>query len=110
MSEVEDLIKKIANQRGVTGCMVFNNQGIIIRTTLEQSLTIHYAALITQLCNHTKNTVKKLDDGDDLTFIRLRTTKNEILVAPGFSRIFSSHLSSLSDRDYILVVIQVPVV
>ncbi|KAH7815593.1 dynein light chain, roadblock-type [Monocercomonoides exilis] len=94
MSEVEDTIKRICNHKGVTGCMVFNNQGIIIRTSLEQRLTIHYAALVTQLVHNAKSTVKKLDETDDLTFIRLRTGKNEILIAP--------------DRDYILVVIQNP--
>ncbi|KAA6392322.1 MAG: putative roadblock-type dynein light chain [Streblomastix strix] len=94
MSEVEDTVKRICNHKGVTGCMIFNNQGIIIRTSIEQKLTIHYAALVTQLCHSTKSTIKKLDDTDDLAFIRLRTNKNEILIAP--------------DKDYILVVLQNP--
>jgi dynein light chain roadblock-type len=60
-SEVEDTVKRIAKHPGVTGCMIFNNQGIIIRTTVEQRLTIHYAALITQLCHNAKTTIRKLD-------------------------------------------------
>lgn len=42
-----------------------------------------------------RETVKQLDAANDLTYIRLRSKKHEIMVAP--------------DKDYIMAVVQTPV-
>ena len=71
--------------------------GIPIRDTFEEAdrlLTIQYAALITQMVAKSKAAVRELDNTNDLSFLRIRSKKHEILVAP--------------DRDYILLVIQDP--
>ncbi|KAJ4459934.1 putative dynein light chain roadblock-type 2 [Paratrimastix pyriformis] len=94
MSEVEDTLKRISSHKGVTGLIVLNQAGIPIRTTMEPAVTIQCAALFTRLCSKARSTIKKLDEADDLSFLRLRTKKHEILVAP--------------DREYLLVVFQNP--
>ncbi|VDM16805.1 unnamed protein product [Hydatigera taeniaeformis] len=66
--------------------------GIAIRTTLENSLTVHYCGLIQALMNKSSSVVKDLDPTNDLTFLRIRSKKNEIMVAP--------------QRDLLLIVIQ----
>lgn len=40
------------------------------------------ARLIPQLVSKAKNTIRDLDPSNDLKFIRLKTTKYEILIAP----------------------------
>ena len=76
------------------GIVIVNADGIPIRSTLENSLTVQYAALITQLAAKAKSCVRDLDPQNDLTFLRIRSKKHEIMVAP--------------DKDYILIVIQNP--
>ncbi|KAL5104355.1 hypothetical protein TcWFU_009150 [Taenia crassiceps] len=66
--------------------------GIAIRTTLENSLTVHYCGLIQTLINKSSSVVKDLDPTNDLTFLRVRSKKSEIMVAP--------------QRDLLLIVIQ----
>ena len=50
------------------------------------------ARLVPQLVNKAKSIVRDLDAQNDLKFIRLKTAKNEIMVAP--------------DNDFIMIVVQ----
>lgn len=93
-SEVEETLKRIQSHRGVKGVLIVNNDGIPIRSNLSQEDTDTYAALISQLSFKANGIVRTLDESDSLTFLRLRSTKHEIMVAP--------------DKDYILIVIQNP--
>eukprot|EP00996_Jenningsia_fusiforme_P006030 NODE_7185_length_499_cov_10.077778_g6746_i0.p1 GENE.NODE_7185_length_499_cov_10.077778_g6746_i0~~NODE_7185_length_499_cov_10.077778_g6746_i0.p1 ORF type:complete len:101 (-),score=16.28 NODE_7185_length_499_cov_10.077778_g6746_i0:117-419(-) len=98
MSEIEDIVKRINMHKGVKGLIIVNSEGIPIRDTFDEHdrlLTIQYAALITQMTSKARAAIKELDSSNDLSFMRIRSKKHEILVAP--------------DRDYILIVIQDPV-
>ena len=54
----------------------------------------NHATLISQLITKARSVVRTLDPQNDLTFLRLRSKKNEIMIAP--------------DKDYMLFVIQNP--
>jgi dynein light chain roadblock-type len=65
-------------------------EGIPIRTTLDHEKTIQHSALITQLTAKAKSMIRELDPQvylvfikNDLTFLRIRSKKHEIMVAPG---------------------------
>lgn len=94
MSEVEDTLKRIQSHRGVQGLIVINSEGIPVRTTLDNSMTVQYAGLLHSLSAQARNCVRDIDPQNDLTFLRVRSKKNEIMVAP--------------DKDYMLIVIQNP--
>jgi len=93
-SEVEETLKRIQSHKGVIGTIIVNQEGIAIRSTLENSLTVQYSGLIHQLCDKARSTVRDLDPTNDLTFLRIRSKKHEIMVAP--------------DKEYLLIVIQNP--
>ncbi|KFQ38622.1 Dynein light chain roadblock-type 2, partial [Mesitornis unicolor] len=57
--------------------------GIPIRTTLDNSTTVQYAGLLHQLTMKTRSAVRDIDPQNDLTCLRIRTKKHEIMVAPG---------------------------
>jgi dynein light chain roadblock-type len=63
-------------------------------SSLSPEDTENYAALVSQLAYKASGVVRVLDDTDELAFLRVRSKKHEIMIAP--------------DRDYILVVIQNP--
>ncbi|XP_058487596.1 dynein light chain roadblock-type 1 [Solea solea] len=94
MAEVEDTLKRIQSQKGVQGIIVVNSEGIPIKSTLDNSTTVQYSGLIHQLVTKARSTVRDLDPQNDLTFLRIRSKKNEIMIAP--------------DKDYFLIVIQNP--
>jgi len=92
MSEVEETLKRIQAHKGVVGVIVVNSEGIPVRTTLDNSTTVQYAGLLHQLTIKARTCVRDLDPQNDLTFLRIRSKKHEIMVAP--------------DRDYLLLVVQ----
>ena len=92
---------------------------------------MQYAGLLSMLCQKSRSAVRELDPSNDVTFLRLRSHKHEILVAPGLSawrfvllliaflpqlsvrRVFAPHMTNENnpaDKEYILMVIQAPVV
>ncbi|KAG5200285.1 hypothetical protein JEQ12_004819 [Ovis aries] len=93
-AEVEETLKRIQSHKGVIGTMVVNAEGIPIRTTLDNSTTVQYAGLLHQLTMKAKSTVRDIDPQNDLTFLRIRSKKHEIMVAP--------------DKECLLIVIQNP--
>ena len=50
---------------------------------MDNATTVQYAGLLHQLAGKTKTTVRDLDPNNELTFLRIRTQKHEIMVAPG---------------------------
>uniref|UniRef100_A0A674JBW2 Roadblock/LAMTOR2 domain-containing protein n=1 Tax=Terrapene triunguis TaxID=2587831 RepID=A0A674JBW2_9SAUR len=82
-AEVEETLKRIQAHKGVIGTIVVNAEGIPIRTTLDNSTTVQYAGLLHQLTMKARSTVRDIDPQNDLTFLRIRSKKHEIMVAPG---------------------------
>ncbi|XP_067125311.1 dynein light chain roadblock-type 2 [Centruroides vittatus] len=93
-SEVEETLKRIQSHKGVVGVIVTNSEGVPIKTSLDNTTTTQYAGLMTQLVERARNTVRDIDPTNDLTFLRIRSKKNEIMIAP--------------DKEYLLIVIQNP--
>ncbi|XP_017784071.1 PREDICTED: dynein light chain roadblock-type 2-like [Nicrophorus vespilloides] len=80
---------------GVVGIIVINSEGIPIKSTLDNTITVQYAGLISSLAEKSRSVVRDLDPSNDLLFIRIRSKKHEIMVAP--------------DKEFILLVVQTPV-
>uniref|UniRef100_A0A8C0JUD6 Dynein light chain roadblock-type 1 n=1 Tax=Canis lupus dingo TaxID=286419 RepID=A0A8C0JUD6_CANLU len=67
---------------------------IPIKSTMDNPTTTQYANLMHNFILKARSTVREIDPQNDLTFLRIRSKKNEIMVAP--------------DKDYFLIVIQNP--
>ena len=93
-TEVEETLKRIQSHRGVTGILIVDLNGVVIKSNMSGDEAKEHAALISQLASKASSMVRTLDAQNDLTFLRIRTRKYEIMVAP--------------DKEYILIVIQNP--
>jgi len=81
--------------------------GIPIKSTLDNSTSVQYAGLIQQLADKARSVVRDLDPSNDLMFLRMRTKKHEIMVAPGkFYQIYFSSIKSII-KYYILYFIYI---
>ncbi|KAF6087896.1 dynein light chain roadblock-type 1 [Phyllostomus discolor] len=94
VAEVEETLKRLQSQKGVQGIIVVNTEGIPIKSTMDNPTTTQYANLMHNFILKARSTVREIDPQNDLTFLRIRSKKNEIMVAP--------------DKDYFLIVIQNP--
>jgi dynein light chain roadblock-type len=68
--------------------------GAIIQSSLSEEQSKTHAALISHLSVKASSLVQALDPEDELTFLRIRSQKKEIMVSP--------------DKDYLMIVIQNP--
>ena len=93
-AEVEDTIKRISSHKGVQGILIFNYEGVALKSTMPRELTVKYSGLFVQLIVKARSVVRSIDAENDLLFLRVRTKKHEVLVAP--------------DKDYVLLVVQDP--
>uniref|UniRef100_A0AC35UDB6 Dynein light chain roadblock n=1 Tax=Rhabditophanes sp. KR3021 TaxID=114890 RepID=A0AC35UDB6_9BILA len=82
MAEVEEMIKKLQSQSGVTGVVVTDQQGRTIKATMDDIEAAKYSNLLTQLCHKTKTVFKEVDQSNELNFIRVYTNKEEFMIAP----------------------------
>ncbi|RKP27448.1 hypothetical protein SYNPS1DRAFT_12653 [Syncephalis pseudoplumigaleata] len=91
---IEETVERIASRKGVHGVVILNRQGMAVRSTLPIDMTRQYAHLLSGLVQQTRNVVQDLDSENQLTFMRIRTKKHELMIAPS--------------PEYLLVVIQNP--
>ena len=95
---VEETVKRLSSHKGVLGIVILNADAVPIRSTLDQELAVQYAALVSQLTTKARSMVRELATEDDLQFLRLRSKKHEIMIAPSFDK----------EHQYSLVVVQDP--
>ena len=94
MSDVEETLKRISSHKGVLGIVIVNSEGVPIRSTMDSPQTTQYAANLSQLATKARSVVRDLDPQNDLTFLRVRTKKHEMMIAP--------------EKEFLLLVVQDP--
>ena len=77
-----------------TAFLCCDEAGTPIRTTLNQEETAMYATHLGSFGTKARSAVRDLDPQNDLTFLRIRTKKHEMMVAP--------------EKDFLLIVVQDP--
>lgn len=80
--QVEDTLERIQTHKGVVGVVVVNDDNIPIRSTLDNATTLQYVSMCYTLCGIARGIVRDTDPQNDLKILRVRTKKNEIIIAP----------------------------
>ena len=96
MAEVEERIGRIKDISSVRGLIIVDEAGKILRTTMSttgnDTAPSNYAKKVTELAKKARSVVRDIDPLNDLTFFRVRSRRQEIMVAP--------------DKNLFLIVIQ----
>ncbi|XP_023321886.1 dynein light chain roadblock-type 2 [Eurytemora carolleeae] len=58
-SEMDEVVKRIQSSKNVSGVMVISNEGIPLKTTLDNSTTVQYGGMVSQLAERAKSVVRK---------------------------------------------------
>ena len=80
VNEVKKIIKNFEDKEGVRGVIICDSSGLPIKSNLSTDLTEEVSAYVTSLIGKSKQVVEALKEGG-LKFIRLETSKGEIMVA-----------------------------
>ena len=85
---------------------------MVTKTTLDNTTTGKIVAMVSGITDQAKSVVRDLDPINDLRFLRLRSNKTEILIAPGKISLLCPNtilmLNITLDEDYTLIVLQTP--
>jgi dynein light chain roadblock-type len=92
MSSVEETLRRIENNKSVIGTIVLDQESRVIHSMFKSGEPSRYADKLPPLIERASSLVRDLDATNDLTFLRIRAEKTEILISPG--------------EDYTLVVVQ----
>ena len=66
------------------GIILADNEGVPIKTTFtDDQITYFYSTSSSIFIKRCRNIVSELIEEEELTFIRIRTKQNEIMIAPG---------------------------
>ena len=74
------------------GVIIVNKKGVAIKSTMNQQETIDNGSLITQFTDKAQMTIKTLHPEEEITFIKIRSSMYEIMIAP--------------DKEFSLIVLQ----
>ena len=90
MAEVEERINRIKNHKGVFCLLIVDETGKQLRIAINSSQTLkdtetirkQYAQKVTELAKKARSVVRDINPQNELTFFRVRSKRQEILVAP----------------------------
>ena len=81
--EIDGIMKSLGNLPGVIGTMIMTYNGLPIRTSFKETESIHYAGLVSEFIRKAKSVIEpSLLNGPPIDVIRIRSNKNEIIIAP----------------------------
>ncbi|KAJ2160821.1 hypothetical protein GGF46_001951 [Coemansia sp. RSA 552] len=92
--DIDETIARLERKRGVESVTVLTKDGRVIRTTASVEQGELHGKLLGRLARDAADIVEELEDQDELSFLRIRTKRHEIMVA--------------LDHSYLLVVVQSP--
>nr|MDO8118673.1 roadblock/LC7 domain-containing protein [Candidatus Sigynarchaeota archaeon] len=78
---LKEIIKRFASREDVRGVIITDDEGLPIQTDLPTDVTEVVAAQVTSLVGRAKKVVEGLGEGN-LNFLKLETSKGEVLIAP----------------------------
>ena len=79
-------MRRLQHHKGVTGVIVVNGAGMVTKTTLDNTTTAKITSMVSAITVQAKSVVRDLDPVNDLKFLRMRSNRTEILIAPGMIR------------------------
>ncbi len=77
---IRAIIRRFEEKEGVRGVIIADSNGLPIKSNLDIEIAENVSAYITSLIGKGEQCVKSLHEGD-LKFIRLETSKGEVMVA-----------------------------
>ncbi|KAJ3438459.1 dynein light chain roadblock [Anaeramoeba flamelloides] len=84
LKEIEDIIKRFKIQPGFIGLVAITKIGQVIRTTFEEPKEAEkYALYLSNFLKQASTVVDFLKEGDEVSFLRMKTKREEILIIPG---------------------------
>ncbi|XP_030557104.1 dynein light chain roadblock-type 2 [Drosophila novamexicana] len=81
-AEVEEMLKRYQGIKNIVGIIVVDNDGIAIKSTLDNQMSVHYAGHMQTLTEKARQVILDLDAANEFISMRMRTSYFEIMLMP----------------------------
>ncbi|VUZ56923.1 unnamed protein product, partial [Hymenolepis diminuta] len=81
-SDIIQRFVRIQNHKNVQGLILISEDGNPVRSSLDNSTSLHYSRHANELKAISRDIVRDLNPDDELAVLRLRTEHNEIMMLP----------------------------
>lgn len=78
--EIDEMFTRIKQTQGVIAVMIFNTDGVATKTSLDGTQTNLWAAVVIDMAKKAKAVGSTIGNGNKLVMIRIRTSKNEVMI------------------------------
>ncbi|EDV31155.1 uncharacterized protein Dana_GF19684 [Drosophila ananassae] len=78
---VQETFNRLTELPGVMGAILVDGSGTVLRSNVNESASQVYANRLVQLVTMSRDLVRDVEPSDDLAYVRLRTRKQELMVA-----------------------------
>ena len=85
VNDVEESLKKLGGMKGAVGGFVMTLEGEVIKSTLDLSTSSQVSELMRSLVTEARLKLSRLEQGNELEMLRLRTNKYQFVVVPDVS-------------------------
>ncbi|KAJ2004108.1 hypothetical protein GGI02_003576 [Coemansia sp. RSA 2322] len=92
--DIDETINRLKSKSGVESVTVLTKDGRVIRSTAAPEQSEIQGKLLSRLVRDAAEIVEELEAQDELSFLRIRTKRHEIMLA--------------LDHSYLLVIVQSP--
>ena len=88
MNEADKILTELSGKDGVIGTIAMTKDGVPIRSTFTVEETNLFSALVAHFISRTHKALEDLQEAGELETVRIRSKKNELIVAPYGDYIF----------------------
>ena len=88
MADAEKILGELSQKDGVLGTIVMTSEGVPIRSDFPENETNLYSSLVSYFVHRTQKALEEIEEAEEAEIIRIRSKKNEIVIAPYGNYIF----------------------
>lgn len=77
----ETRFEELSNREGVRNVVLFDAESNVVKSTASSDDNAKYVKLLSPVIDSARNAVDLIEKSDDLTLIRITTTKGEIVIS-----------------------------
>lgn len=82
MTEAEKILNDLSAKDGVIGTIAMTKDGVPVRSTFPVDETNLFSSLVAHFIQRTYKALEGVPDSGELETVRIRSKKNELIVAP----------------------------
>lgn len=88
LTDIDEIFNRISCHNGVVGAMILTSDGIVIKSNLDEMQATLWSTMVIDVMSKARIVVKSIEEGNNLTMLRIRSTEYEVMIATEKDHVF----------------------